>query len=358
MEVEDSNESIEITFGSQASHSDSNDMATQGSEEMLTETVTAPRVGGVIDGTPWTGGPTAPMAKKLSKPKGVLCFRPLDYKSKQRQYDSLVKGLEAHQHLELTGAKDDKQISVVSWIREIRLVMETRGLDSVFRVTSTDGLSELYLLESWGESDFSKVKDFVARLQETEGDDFDRENLDLSGEIVRKSLGPDLFDRVALKCDTMASGPVYFKAAIDELLYMNATMVRKLSNQLGNLKLKDVDGESVDKLGDMVTTLVKEITGSGQRPGDLLNLVSQTFTTGTCEGFRAHAMAIDSQVMSNIYPGTWNQLIDQHKSIYRDLLQTNRYPPAQGGKKDQDNAIHAMIAKKIDEKLEQLESKN
>lgn len=356
MEIEEPNESIEITFESDESHFDNEDMATEGSVETTIATVIAPRVGGVIDGTPWTGGPTAPEAKKLSKPKGILCFRPPDYKSKQRQYDSLVKGLDDRKHLELTGAKDDKQFSVVSWIREIRLVMEMRGLDSVFRITSTDGQSELYLLESWGEADFLKVKNFVEHLQET-GDDFDRENLDLSGEIVRKSLGPDLFDRVALKCDTMSSGPVYFKAAIDELLFMNATMVRKLSNQLGNLKLKDVDGENVDKLGDTVTTLVKEITGSGQKPGDLLNLVSQPFTTGTCEGFRAHAMAIDSQVMSNTYTGTWNQLIDQHKAVYRDLVQTDRYPPAQGGKKDPDSVIQAMIAQKIDEKLEQLESK-
>ena len=62
-------------------------------------------------------------------------------------------------------------------------------------------------------------------------------------------------------------------------MFMNANMIRHLSNTLRSLKLKDIDGENVAKLGERVTQLACEIKGSGHPPSDLINLVSRPYTT-------------------------------------------------------------------------------
>ena len=73
--------------------------------------------------------------------------------------------------------------------------------------------------------------------------------------------------------------------AIDQILYMNASTIRTLSNKLGTLKLTDIQGEHVPTLSQTVLELTRQLDGSGNRPSDLLSLVSKPFTTGTVEQF-------------------------------------------------------------------------
>jgi len=119
--------------------------------------VLAPRVGGLSGGTPWTGGsndipPAAPV--------DVLCYRPVDFRSMQKQHKLLKKGLDDDKRLSLGAEGKDNGsqcISLVSWIEEIRRLVETNGFDTVFRVY--DGTTEKYLLSEWGQVTIDEVRD-------------------------------------------------------------------------------------------------------------------------------------------------------------------------------------------------------
>ena len=203
-----------------------------------------------------------------------------------------------------------------------------------------------------------KVKEWVNLLKGSYGDKWDKENLRLSAMAIRDSLGPELHGRVSSLTDASTTGPEYFKVAIDQVSYMNATMIRNLSNKLGQLKLKDIDGESVPKLTEKITEYAREIQGSGSPPSDLKNLISKPYTTGTVDTFKTHALSIHGQVMTGTYTKTWEDMVKGYNLFYQDLVQSDDYPPAKGGAKDQDETIQGMIAKAIDSKLDKLVPKN
>ena len=107
-------------------------------------------------------------------------------------------------------------------------------------------------------------------------------------------------------------------------------------------------------LGEKVTEMAREITGSGNPPDDLLNLVSQPYITGTVDTFKIHALNTHSQVMTKSYPRTWDKLVAEHNAFYHDLVQSGKYPPAKGGQKDADEHIQALVAQAVDKKFGKL----
>ena len=83
-------------------------------------------------------------------------------------------------------------ISLITWITWMMIEFTTKGMDTVFKILQTEDSSELDLSQNWGEATKEIVQDWVNRLQGVFGDKFDRENLRLSGFVVRGSLGPHL----------------------------------------------------------------------------------------------------------------------------------------------------------------------
>ena len=174
-------------------------------------------------------------------------------------------------------------------------------------------------------------------------DKYDLENLRLSGLTLRNSLGSELYTRVISLTGAHGSGPVLFKVAVDQVMFMNANMIRNLSNRFGSLKLKDFDCENITKLGERISELAREIEVSGRPPSDLLHLVSKPYTTGSVDMFKTYALNIHFQVLTGTYPRTWDCLITEHNSFYRDLVQSDDYPPAKSTK-DSEETIHGMLA--------------
>ncbi len=185
---------------------------------------------------------------------------------------------------------------------------------------------------------------------ENKYDKYDKENLRLSGLVIRESLGPELFNRISSLISPTATGPEVFKVAIDQVMCMNATTIRTLSNQLGNLSLKTIPGENVASLTIKVSELAREIEGSGNAPSDLLHLVSKPHTKGTVDAFKTHALNTHAKVMTGDYSNNWPTLVTAHNKFYQDLVQSDECPPAKGGKSD-DERLQAMIAKTVDQKL-------
>jgi hypothetical protein len=310
----------------------------------------APRVGSIDNGVPWVGG-SGLTGQLRTAPLDILCYRPSDFRSKQRQYESLKAGLEVSRRLELGDNKKDHAMSLVAWIQEIKLLVETRGFDTIFRVTnSTTPTSEVYIVEKWGDMKLKAIEDFVATLT----DSYDLENLRLSGLAIRDSLGPELYSRVSSLSTPDKSGPVLFKIAVDQVMHMNDAQIRNLSNKLGEIRLRDIPGENVAKLGETITQIAREITGSGREPNDLLQLVSRPYTKGTAKMFESNALTLHSRVLNGTSTDSWEKLVAEHSTFYQDLVQAKDYPPAEGGKEDEDSKIQGLIAKAFNDNMGKL----
>ena len=99
-------------------------------------------------------------------------------------------------------------------------------------------------------------------------------------------------DRVASVTSLESSGIVLFKVALDQVMFMNASTIRNLSNRLGGLALNKVPGEDVSTLTLEVSEITRELEGSGNAPTDLINLVSKPYTKGNNEMFKTHALGL------------------------------------------------------------------
>ena len=119
----------------------------------------------------------------------------------------------------------------------------TKGMYTIFKVLQTGDTSEFDLVQNWWKATKEIIQYWVIRLQGNVGDRFDTENLRLAGFVVRGSLGPHLLARVIFLAGPSASGPELFLTAVFQVSYMTASLVRSVSNQIGNLKLKSVGGE-------------------------------------------------------------------------------------------------------------------
>ena len=130
---------------------------------------------------------------------------------------------------------------------------------------------------------------------------------------------------------------------------MTASLVRSVCNQIQDMKLKSFPGENVAKMGEKISELVQKIESSGEAPPDLLFLVTKPFTTGTQETFHTYAQQIYTSVIDRTFKHGkqgYVEIITKMNTFYQNLVQSNDYEPARGGKKDQDMAtLQGMIAK-------------
>ena len=141
----------------------------------------APRVGGVSQGVPWTGGSNL-SGKKNDAPADVLCFRPQTFKELQRQHESLKQGLEPEQRLEFVDG-NKTSIGLTVWITWMMMLLVTKGMDTMFMILDETETSELNLLTNWGKATKEKVQEWVKRLKK-KNCKFDLENLKLSTFVV------------------------------------------------------------------------------------------------------------------------------------------------------------------------------
>jgi len=212
----------------------------------------------------------------------------------------------------------------------------------------------LDLVQNWGKATKEIVQAWVTKLQGPFGDKFDKENLRLSGFVVRGSLGPHLLARVISLAGANASGPELFLTAVFQVSFMTTSLVRSVSNQIGNLKLKSIAGENVANLGESIVELVKQIECSGSVPEDLLFLVSKPYVTGTQETFRTYAQQIYASIISGDFTGDYHEIIHKMNNFYQNLLQSNDYEPAKGGIKETEASVLQGMVAKLSKQMDEL----
>ena len=320
---------------------DRGDVASQGRTGATA--MQGPRVGGVVDGVVWTGGSNIP-TQQQNAPEDVLCFRPAGFKEMQKQHENLKRGLDVSQKLEFVDG-NKTTVGLTMWITCMMMMLTQYGMDTVFKIWD-QGTNEVDILKNWGKTTMERTKAWIEVLHSSIGDKYDKENLRLSGFVVRASLGPNLLNRVISLAGATATGPELFLTAVHQVSYMTASLVRSVCNKICGLQLKKIPGENVAKLGEIISELVKQIECSGETPQDLLFLVSKPFTTGTQETFRTFAQQIYTSVIDGTFNGGHVEIITKMNNFYQNLVQSDDYEPAKGGKKDQDvSVLQGLIAK-------------
>lgn len=163
---------------------------------------------------------------------------------------------------------DSQSANVGLVIGQSNMLVLMRGFDSIFRVCAmaANGIltNEVCLLEKWGQTTKKKLIEWIDCLKK-HGDVRGQENLRLSGVALRRRLGTTLLGRVNVHAGAKVSGPEVFREAVNLLNDLPPKVVQILSNKLGSLKLKEVPGENMSKLGEEVLKQVDKSKLLAQR---------------------------------------------------------------------------------------------
>lgn len=327
-----------------------------------------PRIGGGTDtDTWWTGGPNL---KKLTRPKSSNARRPTDLKSLAKVQDACEEGLSESRQL---GTSDDKDnnITVTSWVSEIRGLLEKRGMDTVFSIIlhGQNNSYEINLLTEWGEVSMSDVQDWVEQLKTTgviQADGtaapicaFDSDNLDWSATMLKNSITVRLWEEIESDLEYGASGPEIFIAIMGRFQHQSASAVRALIKKLEKLKLVQEPGMNVDTFSTKVADLVQQIHSFGPKaiPDDLSSLVAQCFLDTDIDEFKLEASSIFNKVDRDPRSMQWRKIITDLKTKYRSLEGIGRWPHK--SKKDavvEEIALLTGTVKSLTQKLDDLKS--
>lgn len=313
----------------------------------------APRVGGVEGNIAWTGGSNVRLS---SIPKDVRCFRPTDFRSRQEQDKVLKQGIAEELKLTLIDENESKgnTQTVSGWIDEIKFLIETNGMDTVFRIYDWNS-REIYMLDNWGSIKLKDVEKWVSQLKQKKCP-FDEQNLRLSAILIRNSISNKVKQQITATANIAnISCPELFIYTIQQRTIMSAAHIKTISNKLGDLSLSDIPGEHVPDLTKRISDYDRQLVGSGKQPSDLINLVSKPYTTGSVEIFKSNALTIHTQVLRGTYPYNWERLVSDHNNMYYDLIQTNDYPPATGKKQNKEDDLIQCFIGQIDIKFSKLE---
>lgn len=288
-----------------------------------------PRCGGVttIHGIDfaWTGGGVNGTPTSRAIASSMLAFRPTEFKAKIKTEASCSAGLVESFHLSTADkiASDKGETGLVTmqiWINQIKKTLEDRGMDSIFRMV--DGATEQYLLAEFGRASKVKIADWVAWLA-LNGDEYDLENMQMSGKMLKASLEIDLLKKVEREVPGNASGPEVYAAVIYLHQSLGSSAVRQLTEELQQLKLSKEPAENVSVFADKVLDLAQRIQGAGPLtcPHDLGTLVYERFKGSTTPEFASEVVELCKK--SNKDDPTvadWEAAVSDLKSSYRTLL--------------------------------------
>ena len=287
----------------------------------------APRVGGIdtIKGEQyaWTGGGNLP-ASRLTEPATVKAYRPSDFKALQRMEKECEEGLPTTLRLSTPdkAATDASAVTLQLWIDRIKVALEARGLDSVFRMENATGTAEFYLMEEFGRADVTRVRTWVATLR-AKGCTYDAKNLAMSGKMLLESLDVDMLKKASRDLEAKPTGPEVYAVVINIHQTLNTGAVRVLTEQLQKLKLSKEPAENVELFSEKVLDIAKRIEGAGAAtcPPDLATLVYECYQDCSTPVFAMNATEYYNKATDND-PSVddWEASISKFKAKYRSLI--------------------------------------
>ena len=316
---------------------DNEEVAAQGvpaetqQQEEVTANMTEPRIGGSKqlgkDKYNWTGG-GAMSSSKLIEPRTMKAYRPSEFKAQVKMEESCTAGLPATHYLstpdKLTST-DTTAVSFKTWIDQIRDEIEQRGMDTVFRIVEGD--AETYILDTFGKASRDIVAKWVTTLSETGVGGkpvctFDKENLRMSGTMIRHSLDIDMLKKLESDVPAQATGPEVFAAVVNIHQALSSSAVRVLVAKLQALKLSKEPAENVESFADKVSDIAKRIQGTGPEtcPHDLHTLVYECFIGSSTQIFQSNVILVYNRAdQGDPAVRNWDKHVAEFKSRYRTL---------------------------------------
>jgi len=158
-----------------------------------------PRVGGMTaDGVVWVGGnPDDPR----NNPKNPCCYQPTTWKEATKTYEMCTAGLT--DKIELEG-----KMTMSSFLNRFESFLTIHGMDSVFYLNDEEE-EKCFLVRDYANFTFEQVEKEVTKLK-NEGDQYDEQNLEWSGQALLASIGTSLASTLEKYVTTEITGPELF----------------------------------------------------------------------------------------------------------------------------------------------------
>ena len=330
-------------------------------------TVIKPRCGGVedIEGQKfaWTGGGGLPTTERTI-PSTAQAVRPRDYKSWAKTEKECQQGLAVEHHLSTPdkSGKDDK-LSLQAWIDRIKVAIEDKGMDPVFRIVNGTGATrtEDYILEEFGMAKIDTVKQWVVDLLANSPQcPYDVVNLKMSASMILKSADSDLLKRIDRELPQTASGPEVFAVIVSLHQTLNSIAVRVLIKELEGLHLTAEPAENVEKFSDKVLDVAKRIRGAGPTktcPDDLCTLVYECFQDCTTPVFQIEATNLYWKAqIGDASVADWEHGVTKLKANYRLSMTRGTWQAAKHHKEKAEVQALVAIVKTLKKEMSDLKT--
>ena len=327
---------------------------------------TAPRVGGVeqVGGyyTCWTGGQLDEFnVNEQTQPASSYAYRSSDLSQILKIEKVCTAGLPESRRLPVPGPMDSKDassaVTIVTWLREITQAVIDRGLDPVFRATI--GTTQVFLLEKWGSATKANVDAHVAWLR-TNGDSFDKQNLQLSAKFIKNSLDDELLRRVEQELGNQnnhsPTGPDVFAAVISLHTVINHSTQRLYISQLQKLKLIKEPGEDVTAFSDKVLSIARHIGGLSETPiPDLHTLIYQCYEGASTPTFASTVTNLLADCFKSVTTANdWESNVAYLKQLHRDLVNRSCWVALKTMKEKSDGTAAKGSVKSLKAELKRL----
>ncbi len=324
----------------------------------------------------WCGGSN--LAHRANQiPFGVLCRRPLDFKGATSIQASCCAGISKGIH-KLKAMDEDDGILTTTWLSLIKHEIESRGMDSVFRVPNASHTDEICLLESWdkaGDPDFD-TDDWQDQLLVSGVLDpdlltrqrvctFDRQNLTWSGKCLLNSISNKLCEDVMASLDPTPTGLEVLIEIITTKEKLDSSGIRHEERKLQELKIQNEPGENVINFNKKVKGIAIKLDNCGRTP-DLIVLVAKAFIHSSVDAFKAEATQIHNSVnnprklrrLRRSEPTwTWKEILDTLAASCRTLLDDDEWLPAKAVKRPAQANLNANEVNKVNQRLNKLEAR-
>ena len=251
-------------------------------------TTKAPRVGGSKDGISCTGGS---FVDPSQIPKTIKAYCPTEFNFLSKVEEASTEGLAARHHLDVA-SNTKSTFTLMSWVKNVRIYMEERGLDSIFRIFNYKTGVETYMFDKWSVVRKPKQVELWIRqlnrglkLSKTSRCpicQWNLENLQWSGKALENSVSNALWRLVERDLPAHATGPEVFKAIIMKWKHLSTSTIRTMVQELKTLKIVNVPGQDVNVLAEKLADKAGQIEGATENPpSDLAFLVATSFQSST-----------------------------------------------------------------------------
>jgi hypothetical protein len=315
--------------------------------------VVAPRVGGIdiIEGKQyaWTGGGTIQGTTLRTRPGSAKAYRPTDFKSLNKMETQCQEGLVEAHRLPTPDkiATDVTAVTLQTWIDRVKVALQERGLDTVFRMVISP-TEEHYLLEEFGRAEVGTVTRWVNQVRAL-GCIYDEANLVMSGKMLLASLSLDMLKKAERELPSGASGPEVYAVIINLHQSLNTSAVRVLTEQLQKLRLTKEAAENVESFSEKVIEVAKRIEGAGPTtcPKDLPTLIFECYQGCSTASFALEVTLLYLKA-SKGDPSVddWEAAVSELKASYRALITRKGWEAEKHHKeKAEAQAMHARVTK-------------